>query len=169
LSGLHGLAARTAALAALLFSLPCVASEPLAPLLGCRALTDPTARLACFDRESAHLDAAPVAPAAPAAVRPAQSKENFGLPDAAIAKKEVAAGTRAADLPAIDAHITHVSVSADGQATFTLDNGQVWRQLLAEGDLLAAPGEPVTLSRGVFNSYWLRLKTGRGCKVTRIR
>jgi hypothetical protein len=96
------------------------------------------------------------------------AKENFGLPYVAVAKKEVAAGIRPADVTKIDAHITGVSLAGVGKATFTLDNGQVWRQLQSEGDLLAKPGDLVTVSRGVFNSYWLQLKSGRGCKVTRI-
>jgi len=90
------------------------------------------------------------------------------LPDSAVAAKEVAAGTRAAALPSIDAHIARLSVTQSGQATFTLDNGQVWRQLASEGDMLAKPGDLVTISRGAFRSYWLELKSKRGCKVTRI-
>jgi hypothetical protein len=191
------------ALVCLLCVAPCLASQPLAPLLACRALTDGAARLACFDRESATLatvsppvsqaTSVPTAPATlststapqapsptpmasvtastapqPAPARPTDSKENFGLPDAAVAQKEVAAGTRAADLPKIDAHLTALSVSASGQATFILDNGQVWRQLLSEGDLFAKPGDLVTISRGFLNSYWLKVQSGRGCKVTRI-
>ena len=52
---------------------------------------------------------------------------------------------------------------------FTLDNDQVWRQLNAEGDLLAKPGDVVTVSRGFLGSFWLQLANGRGCKVTRLR
>jgi hypothetical protein len=85
-----------------------------------------------------------------------------------VAKKEVDSGARPKELLSIDAHIVAVSVTGMGLTTFTLDNGQVWRQLSAEGDLLAKPGDPVTVSRGVFRSYWLQTKSGRGCKVTRI-
>jgi hypothetical protein len=104
----------------------------------------------------------------PAAIPAATAKENFGLSEGALVKKEEDAGSRPKELSSIDAHIVAVSVAGTGLATFTLDNGQVWRQLSAEGDLLAKPGEPVTVSRGVFRSYWLQTKSGRGCKVTRI-
>jgi hypothetical protein len=90
------------------------------------------------------------------------------LPDGVVAAREVAAGKRAAEVARIDAHITALSLAPSGRATFKLDNGQVWRQLLAEGDLLARPGDPVTISRGVLHSYWLQLTSGRGCKVTRV-
>jgi hypothetical protein len=52
---------------------------------------------------------------------------------------------------------------------FTLDNGQVWRQISTEADLLAKQGDAVTISRGLLGSYWLALKSKRGCKVTRLR
>jgi hypothetical protein len=197
-----------AVLTGLLCTVACPASEPLAPILACRTLADPAARLVCFDRESARLSpaaaaaatppppvfatsaasapavvaptsAAPApampaasaaqAPAAPAApISASNLKENFGLSETAVAKKEIDAGARPKDLSSIDAHIKAVSLAGTGLATFTLDNGQIWRQLSAEGDLLAKPGDPVTVSRGVLHSYWLQTKSGRGCKVTRI-
>jgi len=180
----------------------------LAPLLACRALADAAERLACFDRETAHLAgaapagaaaaavpappgpsapkmppasptvSAPVPASAPAAASgasqaavaaaPANSKENFGLSATAVSQKEVAAGTRPAELKSIDAHVVAVSSTGTGLATFTLDNGQVWRQLSPEGDLLSRPGDRVTVSLGLFHSYWLQNKNGRGCKVTRV-
>lgn len=195
-------------LAALLWNAPCPAAEPLAPLLACRALADAAERLACFDRETAHLAgaapavaaaaavAAPPGPSAPkmppasptvsapaptgapaaasgasqaaVAAAPANSKENFGLSATAVSQKEVAAGTRPAELKSIDAHVVAVSSTGTGLATFTLDNGQVWRQLSPEGDLLSRPGDRVTVSLGLFHSYWLQNKNGRGCKVTRV-
>jgi hypothetical protein len=81
----------------------------------------------------------------------------------------VAAGTRAADASKIEAHLAQVAPAADGRVVFTLDNEQVWRQLVAEGELLAKQGDAVTISRGWLGSYWLQLKSGRGCKVTRLR
>jgi hypothetical protein len=94
-------------------------------------------------------------------------EQQFGLPDRAVAAKEVAAGMRAADAQKIQAHIIGLSLAA-GRTVFTLDNGQVWRQLLAEGDMLARLGDVATISRGLFDSYWLELKSKRGCKVTRL-
>jgi len=165
-------------LAGLVWSVPNFAAEPLAPLLACRALGDPAARLACFDRESSKLAGAPVAsapvplptPAAPApAPMPAPSpKETFGLSEIAVDRKEVAAGTRPAQLKQIEAHLVSVSSTGTGVATFTLDNGQVWREVTPDGDLLVKPGDGLTVSLGVFHSYWLQTKNGRGCKVTRV-
>jgi hypothetical protein len=169
-------------LAGLFWAVSSLAAEPLASLLACRALTDPAARLACFDRESGNLAGAtatttataspPAAAGLPAAAGPpaaaGSAKENFGLSMVAVNRKEVAAGTRPPEIKNIDAHITSVSVAGTGVATFTLDNGQVWREITPDGDLLAKPGDGVKLSRGAFGSYWLQTPTRRGCKVTRV-
>ena len=166
------------------------ASDSTAALLACRDVADSSARLACFDRAAAALAQSGTAtarspataaipsasdaavPAAPPPTHPApvlSPQQQFGLPERAIATKEVAAGTRAADAPKIEANLVQIAAGADGRFVFTLDNAQVWKQLLTEGDLLAKPGDPVTISRGWLGSYWLQAKSGRGCKVSRIR
>ena len=147
---------------------PCNADESLQALFACRGIADTTARLACFDRETATLARSPAASPAPAApvLNPEQK---FGMSEGAISAKEVAAGTRTADLARIEAHITALSGSADAPLVFTLDNGQVWKQLKVGNEMLANVGDGVTLSRGLLGSYWLQLQSGRGCKVTRVR
>jgi hypothetical protein len=176
---------------------PCWAADPLAGLLACRAMTDAAARLACFDRETAALASAPAAPvavapattapvaAAPVAASPITSpaapspalptappltpEQKFGLSSSSIAAKE-AAGTQAPKETKLQARITGLTLAGDGRTLFTLDNSQVWRQLEADGtDVMARLGDPVTISRGLLGSYWLALKTGRGCKVSRLR
>jgi hypothetical protein len=122
---------------------------------------------------SASVPPAQLAPApAASAVRPApvlDPQQQFGLPERAVAAKEVAAGTRSADATRIEAHLAGIAPAVDGRAVFTLDNGQVWRQISTEADLLAKQGDAVTISRGLLGSYWLALKSKRGCKVTRLR
>ena len=186
----------------LLWIAPCRAADPLAGLLACRTISDAAARLVCFDRETAALDAKNAVPAAgapaaaapvaaaptaaaptaaaptaatPVATAPGRSapaldpKQQFGLPEHAVAEKEIAEGVRAADVSKIEAHILQLSQTANGRAVFTLDNKQVWRQLIADVTIFATPGDTVTISRGVLGSYWLQTKQGRGCKVTRVR
>jgi hypothetical protein len=176
-----------------LCSLPCWAADPLAGLLACRELPDAATRLACFDRESAALapaaraaaplttpsanNATPATPNAPAATPspaaptapPLTPEQKFGLSSSAIEAKE-AAGTQAPKETKLQARITALALTGDGRALFTLDNSQVWRQLEADGtDVMARLGDSVTISRGLLGSFWLKLKSGRGCKVTRLR
>jgi hypothetical protein len=165
---------------------PCQASESLEELLACRDISGASARLACFDHQAAALatslkaagSAAPAATAPPSTTTAANQppthpvldpRQQFGLPERAVAAREVAAGTRAADATKVEAHLARVAPAADGRMVFTLDNDQVWRQLVAEGELLAQQGDAVTISRAWLGSYWLQLKSGRGCKVTRLR
>jgi hypothetical protein len=170
-------------LACLACALPCKATEPLAALLACRALTDSAARLACFDRETAALpagkpatvsaesDEAPaVAAAASALGAPLlDARQSFGLSDSTIAAHEEAAGARPQKLAKIEARIVGLGLTGDGRTLFTLDNAQVWRQIESDTDPLARLGDSATISRGLLGSYWLQLKSRRGCKVTRAR
>jgi hypothetical protein len=179
------------ALLCLACALPCSAAEPLADLLACRGLSDAAVRLACFDRETAALaavpaaayaaspapmpaqgDAAPAASVTSAPAHPARvldAHQSFGLSGSAIAANEEAAGARPPKIAKIEARIVALALTGDGRTLFTFDNTQVWRQLGAEGDMLAKLGDTATLSRGLLGSYWLQLKSGRGCKVTRVR
>jgi hypothetical protein len=184
------------ALLCLACALPCGAAEPLAGVLACRALTDAAARLACFDRETAALASEPAAalaaasataapPAAPTAAAPAttvtpaaasahpatvlDAQQSFGLSGSAIAANEEASGARPPKVSKLEARVVALALTGNGRTLFTLDNTQVWRQLESEGDMLAKLGDTATISRGLLGSYWLQLKSGRGCKVTRVR
>ena len=166
-------------------ALPGVAAEPLADLLACLSLTDSAARLACFDRETAALAggsaallaAAPVAEphasgSSPAPDHPApvlDAQQSFGLSGSAIAANEEAKGIRPPKLAKIESRIVGLSFTGNGRTIFALENTQMWRQLESDGDVMARLGDVATISRGLLGSYWLQLKSGRGCKVTRIR
>jgi hypothetical protein len=154
------------------FGLPCAAAEPLGKLLACRDITDATARLDCFDRETATLagGAPPSAKAAPPerAAPTLDPQQSFGLNTTAIAATQEAAGARPAKASKIEAHVSALALAGNGQTVFTLDNSQVWRQIEASGEMLAKLGDTVTISRGLLGSYWLQIKSGRGCKVTRL-
>jgi hypothetical protein len=175
-----------------------VAAASVSDVLACRGIADNAVRLACFDRESERLAPAsasaatvpqsagvqasstaaaaqtpPVAaantPAAAAAAPALDPQRTFGLSSAELSAREVAAGQRPREVASITAHIRRLDTAANGRVIFTLDDDQVWQQLLAEGGLDAKPGEAVEISRGLFGSYWLKAQSGRGCKVRRLR
>jgi hypothetical protein len=107
------------------------------------------------------------APAHPAPVLDAQ--QSFGLSGSAIAANEEASGARPPKVSKIESRIVALALTGNGRTLFTLDNMQVWRQLESDGDMLAKLGDTAAISRGLLGSYWLQLKNGRGCKVTRER
>ena len=167
-------------LISLVWALPCSAADPVADVLACRGIGDSAERLACFDRETAALaSAAALPPAAAGAPRPQtrperaapvlDAQQSFGLNGSAVAATEEAAGARPPKVSKIEAHVSALALTGNGETVFTLDNSQVWRQTESSGELLATLGVGVTISRGLLGSYWLQLKSGRGCKVTRLR
>jgi hypothetical protein len=113
---------------------------------------------------------AAAAPGAPAAARPPplDAQQSFGLSGSAIAANEEAAGARPAKVAKIESKVVGLSLTGNGRTVFTLENTQMWRQLESDGDMLAKLNDVATISRGLLGSYWLQLKNGRGCKVTRV-
>ncbi|HEX5461728.1 MAG TPA: hypothetical protein VFX20_17325 [Steroidobacteraceae bacterium] len=174
---------------------PSRAAGPLDGILACRQLADSASRLACFDRESAALAdrahspvrAAPEphtapSPAAVARAQPRRSRDvpavvanldpqqTFGLEPGKILEREEAAQRLPRQLDSITAQIKLVSRTADGRDVFTLDNHEVWSELVPGDDFYARPGDVVKISRAMLGSYWLVVKSRRGgCKVTRLR
>lgn len=155
-------------------------ATPLDQLLACRHVSADAARLTCFDRASAALARAPVSsPAAASSGRPVTQamreavdpQRTFGLPHATIAQREAeAAGLQVKDAANITARIVGMGHDPGGRAILTLDNGQVWEQLVADGtELYTKPGDSVRISRGWLGSYWLEAPSHHGCKVTRLR
>ena len=140
----------------------------LAEVLACRAIENSPARLACYDRATAALRATAAKPA-PLRARPLNPRKTFGLPEAVVAEKEVAAGVRARPVTRLRTSIASLSRTGDGRLVFRLSNGQVWRELLPSSELLARVGDSVVISRGWLGSYWLKLANGGDCKVDRLR
>lgn len=148
-------------------------------LLACRKIASSPARLSCFDRESAALAAAvrasaPVAPA-PAHVTIAASapslspQQTFGLAPMQVVERAQAAERLPKQLDRLSAHIAALGKAADGREIFSLDNHQVWAQLVPGEAVTARTGDVATISRGWLGSYWLSLPSRQGCKVTRLR
>jgi hypothetical protein len=96
-------------------------------------------------------------------------RETFGIPPEKLLEQEQAAQHLPRPLDHISAHIELIAKAADGRDIFTLDNHQVWAQLVPD-DLYVKPGDEVRISRAMLGSYWLALESRRGgCKVTRLR
>jgi len=132
-----------------------------APAKDCAAITDPAARLACYDAQSQPGQGTPV-PAEPANQPPAGTDvEGFGLPPAQT------------EQPArnISARIVGPVSTWKRGTLFKLDNGQVWKAVDQErGHYTTIPENPeVTISRNVFGAYWMEIVAVRArIKVKRI-
>ena len=170
-----------------LYALPvrCLAQTVPASLRACTAVSDPSRRLACYDREMARLSPSParrpVEPAPPAPdhaaspVPTARSPATANPPPAApaVATQEAPAPTTASRLKRIFAssgswHLTARVARLDRSPDATvlhLDNGQVWQQVgRASGDLSLRTGDSVTIEKHL-GSYWLSSRYISNMKV----
>ena len=126
---------------------PALAQAPLRSLDRCTAITDPGARLSCYDNALAR-------PAPPAA-SPAQSARGAVAPNVpAAARKNLnrivqSAPPRPAPAPSmIDGRITALVPIGDDLFRFRLDDGSVWRT--GEQPLMRPQvGETVRIRRSV--------------------
>lgn len=175
-------------------------SEDLAAgVAKCAAVTDNTARLACYDGLAPQLKAVqaqPTPPSPPAEVvdnrpwydpdrifgtspsqqtRPEQFGGEYLSPPAPPPPKpgEVARPAPPEAIDSITAKVTDFALNPYGRFVVFLDNGQIWKQI--EGDTDQAHfrkngSETVEISRGVFGSYNLVIDgSGIAYKVKRIK
>jgi hypothetical protein len=162
-------------LAALLATTSAVARDPtLAPppgivqgLLACRAITDSTQRLACYDRQSG-------------AVAQALEKR-----DLVVIDKERAAQARRSlfgfsvpsfagllgggELNQVEGTVASAVQNADGGWTIKLSDGSVWTQT-DDTPVALDPrrGDKVVVKRGTLGSYFIKLGSQPGFKAKRI-
>ena len=151
--------------------------DALAEIARCADLSDPTARLKCFDA---------AAPQARRALTEAQSREKRGIldwfgfsrPPKPVTRPEEfgkpAAPAEPGEITQLAATVTEFAKTPRGKAIFILDNGQIWRQLDSDSvDVIEpAPGKPmkVTIEVGFLGSYNLSVD-GRNAivKVRRLK
>ncbi|MCQ3829629.1 hypothetical protein HXX02_09220 [Microbulbifer elongatus] len=129
------------------FASPPASAETLEDTLRrCTEFSNDQKRLACFDKAAANLKA--------------RAELRFGHEGKDIAEEAP---------ESISATITSAAEGAHGKFTFTLDNGQVWRQT-SSGRAIWREGEQVTLERGALGSFFMRKATGgRSLRVKRIK
>ena len=109
---------------------------------------------------------------APLAASPAPAmppEKAFGLPPLAVAEAQASRIEQPASIDSLTGRVVGLSLGENGRVVVTLDNGQVWRQLMAGEDLNLKLGDTVRLSRGIVGSYFMKVPSGRTCKVNRLR
>ncbi len=121
------------------------ADQALDQLLACRRMPDSAARLECFDHAA---DAALTA------------KQPGAAPSSSSSSSSSSAAPASAPKPStFESSIVRIAQPASGRATFTLENGQVWRQMDDEDARSAKIGDHVVVSKTLFfTAYWLRSK-----------
>lgn len=156
------------------------ASELLAQLQQCKALSNASARLACYDATIlsasenvaeqylvVNIQSTPQAQNQPStapatlehATVEAKPEQKFGLENRKIVEEKV---------DEIIAVVTDVSKSARGDLTVTLTNGQIWRQNGTEAMILKV-GNEVRVRRGALDSFLLnKVGSSKSIRVKRV-
>jgi hypothetical protein len=180
--------ARLVPVLALAFAaVPAVAADDMANAIkACREESDAALRLACYDRAagraqpSAKAAPAPAAkpPAAPAAAAVAvpaaaaaapTAADNFGREHQIAAEQQERKQQEARELGELEATVSRIETRMDGLMTFTLDNGQVWRQNTLDSKFKLKEGDPVKIQPGSMKSFILSGPTKKSTRVTRVK
>jgi hypothetical protein len=150
-----------------------------AAVIACRAEVVDTRRLACYDRAAgratgtapASAPAAKPTAAATSAAAPAPEKpeDSFGRERqlAYEEDEERAEATRA--VGELLATIVGLEKRMDGLMTFTLDNGQVWRQVRPDSKFSIKQGDAIRIQPGSLGSFILSGPTKKSTRVTRVK
>jgi hypothetical protein len=140
-------------------------------LRSCAAEPDNARRLACYDKEMAHLTpAAPAHDAVPSTASgtpDAVPATRFGLSDGQVRKRQ--AGDAPAEVKALTAHVTKVIQLPNGRQRIALDNEQEWEQTEQDGGFNPQPGATAIITRGKLGGFWMATDPYRRVRVKRIR
>lgn len=139
----------------------------------CPRITDAKQRLACFDREFALQQQPRDAGARNRTERSAPARtvltpeQRMGLTPDRILKLQSSNETR--ELKELTAKIEAVAGGPAARRSFTLENGQVWRQVEADPDFMVRPGDTVRITRAMFGSYFMSVSRHMNTRVSRAR
>jgi hypothetical protein len=157
-----------------------------AAVRACQAEADDTRRLVCYDRAAGRAKSPePMAPP-PAASQPAASASTAAAPVSAAAAavkseddfgrerllayeedQKRAEATRA--VGELQSSIAGIEKRMDGLLTFTLDNGQVWRQVRPDSRFSIKDGDAIRIQPGSLGSFILSGPTKKSTRVTRVK
>jgi len=143
-------------------------------LVRCRAIAEDSARLACFDRAAANLQAAAERREVVVVDR-AQVREGrrrlFGL---ALPRIPIFGGgddeDEADQVRTVEGVVASASQNGNGQWIVALQDGAVWTQV--DGYVLALrprPGQHVVINRAAMGSFIMRVNNQPGIRVRRSR
>lgn len=147
----------------------------LRPLLDCRKLAGESERLACFDRESATLDAADVKNEITVldkeAVRETRrSLFGFTLPRLPLlgGGKDDKDDAAEAEESSLSATIASARSLGYGKWSFVLDDGARWETIEAVVSKEPAKGMNVVIKKGAIGSYMVNFDGSRGVRSRRV-
>lgn len=170
------LAVRLTFAAAALVAVPAAAEEAekasqpkvLQAVLDCRAITDPTQRLACYDRSADALDTATTTREVLVVDRATARKTKRGLFGLTLPKVKLFGDNDDEEIEQIESTIASTHSARDGSVVFVLPDGARWKQTDGR-DTYAKAGQPIVIRKGALGSFFARVNNQTGVRVVRIQ
>ncbi|HMO75181.1 MAG TPA: hypothetical protein PKD99_10570 [Sphingopyxis sp.] len=139
-------------------------------LFACRTITDPTERLACFDREVGELAAADQAREIVFTDRETAQKARRGLFGFSFPKLGGIFGGDEDEVKNIETVIAAVRADRSGKFTITMEDGAVWAQIdTTRLPRDPKPGDKVEIRTASMGSYFASVNGQRSMRMIRQR
>jgi hypothetical protein len=129
------------------------AADASAEIAKCAGIADSAARLKCFDAAAPRANGAAAQPAREAPGR----VEGFGLstPEPVTRVEDFGKFRPPPEITQITATVLELGRTARGRSIFTLDNGQVWRQIDGDDTNVQDPQPGKTMKVAIEMGVWL--------------
>lgn len=164
------LAAMAAAPAAAKDKEPPATPAQIKDLYACRDIADPSARLACFDREVGELASADAAREIVFTDKETAKKTRRGLFGFSFPKLGGIFGGDEDEIREIDTVIRSVSMDRSGKYTLTMEDGAVWVQIdTTKLPRQPKPGQKIHIKTATMGSYFATIEGGRAIRLKRDR
>ncbi len=151
-------------------------ANPQQDIEKCAAITNAAERLFCFDSLAAQLEGADIStlpsPASQTQSKPAAAQRTTATATAAAQQDDFGLEMQQARDSAdqIQSRFDGAFNGWDGDTVFKLENGQVWRQSESGRLSLKAERPMITIKRGWFGAYYLKVEgANKSIKVKRIQ
>lgn len=148
-------------------------AQQLQAVIDCRRQTDSAARLACYDAAVQRLEQAEAAGEVVVVDR-AQVREarrqifGFSVPALDLFGRGGANAPAAERVDQLEGVVESSSIGRDGKRVIRLQGGAVWRQFGNE-EVRVRRGDPVLITRGLIGSYFMRVGSQPGVRVSRVQ
>lgn len=136
-------------------------------VLDCKTLTDPAARLACFDQSTQALADAAKTNDVLVVDRATVRKTKRGLFGLSLPRIKLFGDNDDEEIEQIDSTIASTYSARDGATVFVLPDGARWKQ--TEGrDTFARAGQKIVIVKGSLGGYFARVNGQAGVRVMRL-
>ena len=136
-------------------------------VVDCRALTDPAARLACFDRTVETMATASSAHELAVFDRTTMREARRGIFGLGLPRLRLFSASQSEEVNEIDGTITSVRSSSDGFPIFVLQDGARWKQ--TEGrNLFPRAGNPIHIRRAAMGGFMANVAGQPAVRVIRL-